>query len=118
METDKDFLHKSFKELRIKHFMEVVEVGLKDQNLKQQLETIDLLKKCCDKEKTERRSSQIASKIKSAKFRQVQTVEQFDFSHSQLTKRIEKTYLVIHNNVDKNNLPKAIFVGNPGVGGH
>lgn len=116
METDKDYLDKSFKELRIKYFMNVVEVGLKNQDPRQQLVTIDLLKQCCDKERTERRSSQIASKIKSAKFRQVQTVEQFDFSHSQLTKRIEKTYLMIHNNVDKNNLPKAVFVGNPGVG--
>ena len=33
-----------------------------------------------------------------------------------MTERIEKTYVSIHNNVDKDNVPKAIFVGNPGVG--
>lgn len=116
METDKEFLYKSFKELRVKHFAEVVDEGLKDQDPKQQVQTVNLLKRCCEKEKSERRSSQIASKIKSAKFGQVQTAEAFDFSHSKMTQRIEKLYLSIHNNVDKDNLPKAIFVGNPGVG--
>ncbi len=116
METEKEYLYKSFKELRVKHFAEVVDEGLKDQDPKSQVQTVKLLKRCCEKEKAERKSSQIASKIKQAKFGQVQTAEQFDFSHSKMTQKIEKTYLSIHNNVDKENLPKAIFVGNPGVG--
>jgi DNA replication protein DnaC len=116
MELEKEYLYKSFKELRVKHFCEVIDEGLKDQDPKLQTQTVSLLKKCCDKEKAERRSSQIASKIKSAKFRQVQTAGQFDFSHSKMTQKIEKIYLSIHNNVEKSNLPKAIFVGNPGVG--
>ncbi len=116
METDKEYLYKCFKELRVKHFAEVVEDGLKEQDPKQQRQTVNLLKRCCEKEKAEKKSAQIATKIKSAKFGQVQTAEAYDFSHSKMTQKIEKIYLSIHNNVDKDNLPKAIFVGNTGVG--
>lgn len=115
-DVDREYLYKSFKELKLKYFSEVIENGLKDQEPKHQLKTVDLLKRCCEKEKAERRTSQIASKIKSAKFGQVQTISEFDFKHSKMTQRIEKIYLSIHNNVEKINLPKAIFVGNPGVG--
>lgn len=115
-EVDKEYLYKSFKELKLKQFPEVFDAGLKKQEPNHQLQTVDLLKRCCEKEKSERRTSQIASKIKSAKFGQSQTVSDFDFKHSKMTQKIENTYLAIHNNIDKNNLPKAIFVGNPGVG--
>lgn len=116
MELEKEYLYKSFKELRVKHFTEVVDAELKDQDPKQQVQTVKLLKKCCEKEKFERKSSQIASKIKSAKFGQVQTVENYDFNYNPSTRRIEKTFLSIHNNVDKDSLPKAILVGNTGLG--
>ena len=116
METEKEYLYKSFKELKIKHFAGVIDVGLKEQDPRHQVQTVDLLKKCCEKEKSERRTSQIAARIKSAKFGQVQTVDLYEFKHSKMTQRIENTFLSIHNNIDKSNLPKAIFVGNPGVG--
>ena len=116
MEIEKEYVYTSLKELRVKHFPEVIDEGLKTQDPKMQEKTLHLLKRCCEKEKSERKTSQIASKVKTAKFGQIQTAEQFDFRHSKMTERIEKLYLSIHNNVDKNNLPKAIFVGNPGVG--
>jgi DNA replication protein DnaC len=100
----------------VKHFPGVIDEGLKTQDAKGQEKTLELFKRCCEKEKVERKASQIASKVKLAKFRQIQTADQFDFSHSKTTQKIEKTYLSIHNNIDKNNLPKAIFVGNPGIG--
>jgi len=116
MEIEKEYLFKSFKELRIKHFAGVVEEGLKEQDPKSQVQTVNLLKRCCEKEKSERKSSQIATKIKTAKFGQIQTLEAYDFNHSKMTQKIEKSYLSIHNNTDKSSLPKAIFVGNTGVG--
>lgn len=115
-EVDREYLYKSFKELRLKYFPEVVDAGLKELDPKHQPQTVNLLKRACEKEKSERKTSQIASKIKSAKFGQVQTAADFDFKHSKMTQRIENSYLAIHNNIDKDNLPKAIFVGNPGVG--
>jgi DNA replication protein DnaC len=43
-------------------------------------------------------------------------VENYDFNYNPSTRKIEKLYLSIHNNIDKENLPKAIFVGNTGLG--
>lgn len=116
METEKEYLYKSFQELRVKHFTEVVEGGLRSLDPKQQVQVLELLKQCCEKEKSERKSSQINARIKSAKFGQVQTVEPYDFNYNAATRRIEKMYLSIHNNIDKDNLPKAIFVGTTGLG--
>lgn len=116
MEIEKEYLYKTLKELRVKHFIDVLESELKHQSPEQQLKTLGLLKSCCEREKSERRSSQIASKVKSAKFGQIQTVSNYDFNYNTSTRRIEKTYLSMHNNVDKNNLPKAIFVGTTGLG--
>lgn len=50
MELEKEYLYKSFKELRVKHFAEVVDAGLKDQDPKQQVQTVKLLKKKSMKE--------------------------------------------------------------------
>ena len=67
-------------------------------------------------EKTMRATLLIGSKIKSAKFRKIQTIEMFDFKHSKLTEKIEKAYLNLHHNLDKSDLPNAIFTGTAGVG--
>lgn len=58
----------------------------------------------------------IQSRIRSAKFRRLQTVENFNFTHSKTTEKIEKTYLGLHQGVARDNLPSAIFTGNAGTG--
>jgi len=58
----------------------------------------------------------IESKVRSAKFRRLQTVETFDFRHSATTEKIEKAYLTLHAAVAKDNLPSAVFTGNAGTG--
>ena len=116
MEIEKEYVYSSLRELRVRQFPGVIDEGLKSQDPKMQEKTLLLLKQCCEKEKAERKTSQIATKVKSAKFRQIQSADIFDFNHSKMTQKIEKTYLSLHNNIDKKNLPKAIFVGNPGVG--
>jgi hypothetical protein len=40
MEIDKEYLFKSFKELRLKYFGEVVEATLRDLDPKQQMQTL------------------------------------------------------------------------------
>lgn len=58
----------------------------------------------------------IQSKIRTAKFKRVQTVENYDFRHSKTTEKIEKTYLQLHNSIKKDNLPSAVFTGHAGTG--
>jgi DNA replication protein DnaC len=68
------------------------------------------------KEKTERKSSMIQSKIRTAKFGRIQTVENFDFRHSKTTEKIEKTYLAMHAGISRDQLPSAVFTGHAGTG--
>ena len=74
------------------------------------------LAKWLDHEKAERKNNMIESRIKSAKFRKLQTIDAFNFKHSPVTERIEKSYLNLYNSITKNNLPSAIFTGNAGLG--
>lgn len=68
------------------------------------------------KERAERKTQLIQSRIRVAKFRRLQTVENFDFRHSKTTEKIEKTYLALHQSVAKDNLPSAVLTGHAGTG--
>jgi DNA replication protein DnaC len=116
METEKKYVFASLSDLKLKHFAAIIDEGLKSQEPRQQLEILEIIKRCCEKEKSERRTSQIAAKIKTAKFGQLQTVEEFNFNHNKMTQTIMNSYLVVHNNIEKINLPKVIFVGSTGAG--
>ncbi|MBK8201167.1 MAG: hypothetical protein IPK68_02165 [Bdellovibrionales bacterium] len=54
------------------------------------------LRQWISKEKSEWHSSMIQSKIRTEKFRRIQTVANYDFRHSKTTEKIEKTYLALH----------------------
>jgi DNA replication protein DnaC len=58
----------------------------------------------------------IQNRVRSAKFRRLQTVENFDFRHSKTTEKIEKVYLSLLTGVGKDNLPSAVFTGHAGTG--
>jgi DNA replication protein DnaC len=58
----------------------------------------------------------IQSKVRSAKFRRLQTVETFDFKYSKMTEKAEKSYLALHQSVSRENMPSAVFTGNAGTG--
>jgi DNA replication protein DnaC len=66
--------------------------------------------------KADRKSALIESRINGAKFKKIQTIEMFDFRHSKVTEKIEKPYLNLHQSLDREHLPSAIFTGNAGVG--
>lgn len=67
-------------------------------------------------EKSERKTQLIASRVRTAKFRKLQTVDTFNFKHSPVTEKIEKPYLELHRSIAKDHLPSAIFTGNAGLG--
>jgi DNA replication protein DnaC len=67
-------------------------------------------------EQNKRREGQIASKIRSAKFRQLQTIDAFDFKHCKETEKIEKSYRALFDSISKENLPSVVFAGNAGLG--
>ena len=65
---------------------------------------------------SERKAAQIASRIRSSKFKRIQTVDAFNFDHSKATQDIKKAYLALHSTITPGNLPSAVFAGNAGLG--
>lgn len=68
------------------------------------------------KEQMQRRELAIAGKIRSAKFRRLQTFDSFDFRHSKAVEKIEKSYRALFDGLSRENLPSAIFSGQAGLG--
>jgi len=67
-------------------------------------------------ELAERKSSQIARQVNGAKFIKVQTVDQYDFSYNECTKKIKVPYIKLCNLAGTGQIPKAVFVGSTGLG--
>jgi DNA replication protein DnaC len=74
------------------------------------------LSRWIEKEKAERKTQMIQSKVRSAKFRRLQTVESYDFKHSKMTEKVERQYLALYESISRENLPSAVFTGNAGAG--
>ncbi len=68
------------------------------------------------KELIRRKELSIVGKIRSAKFRRVQTIDNFNFKHKKETEKIEKKYRGLFNSIDRENLPSAILTGAAGQG--
>jgi DNA replication protein DnaC len=109
-------LVESMEELRLKYWSQALKedlVQMKDQ----ERETITkYMEKWIAKEKAERQTQMIQSKVRTAKFRRLQTIETFDFKHTKATEKIESSYLALHQNLSKDSLPSAVFTGNAGNG--
>ncbi|MEW6055359.1 MAG: ATP-binding protein [Bdellovibrionota bacterium] len=74
------------------------------------------LSRWSEMEQSERKNSIIASRIRSARFRRLQTVEDYDFKHSATTEKIERAYMSLFSSISREKLPSAVFTGNAGVG--
>src|ERR1700683_190631 len=67
-------------------------------------------------EQTRRKESAIVGKIRSARFRRVQTIDAFNFKFSKATEKVEKTYRTLFEGISRENLPSAVFTGTAGQG--
>jgi DNA replication protein DnaC len=114
--NDQIQLTEIFKELKLKHFAEAMCSDWEQMKPEAQTLLVSHLGKWAQTERAERKASVIASRIKSAKFRQLQSIDNFDFNYSPATKNVEKTYLNLYHSVTREDLPSAVFTGTPGAG--
>ncbi len=103
-------------DLRLKHWGSTLKNDMAEIPPAEQTVILKYLSKCAATEKAEKRAALIASKIRSASFNKLQTVDAFDFAHSKATLAIQKNYLALHNAISPKNLPSAVFTGNAGLG--
>ena len=116
METQPNDFGELFKELRLKHWGEALKADIEEMSDTEKQAILKYLPKWISKEMTERKSQLIESRIRSAKFRKIQTIDTFDFKYSASTKSIEKNYLALFDTIARNNPPSAVFTGNAGLG--
>lgn len=109
-------LGENLKRLRLKQWDEWISEDLSSLIPEQQTVFIHKLSQWCERELAERKTAQINSKINSAKFRHIQTIETFDFAHSKTTQSIQKPYVTLYNTISQETPPSAVFSGNPGLG--
>jgi len=102
--------------LKLKYVAEELEQDLDSMPEKERATILRYLGKWISVERAERKSQLIATRIRTAKFRRIQTVDTYDFKHSAITQKIEKSYLALHASVAKDSLPSAIFTGTAGLG--
>lgn len=75
-----------------------------------------LMTKWLASELSERRSQAINRRIDSANFIRIQTVDSFDFNYNASTRALQNEYLKLHSAAANGTPPKAVFVGNTGLG--
>ena len=116
MEMNPNEIVSGLGELRLRHMCQGLQDDFPTMAEVERSIILKYLGKWVGHEKSERKSQLISAKIRSAKFRKFQTIDSFNFKHSAATQQIEKSYLVLHNGISKDNLPSAVFSGNAGLG--
>jgi DNA replication protein DnaC len=115
-QTDIDQLTGFLTELRLKHWGGVIKTDLLEMPPSEKDLLLKYLLKWAQTEKAERKASLIASRIKGAKFKRIQTIDNFDFAYTKATSGIQKNYLALYNSIAPDYLPSAVFTGNAGLG--
>lgn len=101
---------------RLKYFAKGFETDLSGMTDPDRAAILKYLVKWSEIEASERKTAVIASKIRGAKFRKLQTIDAYDFRHSATTEKIERAYMSLYNEISREKLPSAVFTGNAGVG--
>ena len=116
LDNPAEMIAKGMADLKLRHLSQLVIRDFEQMRDDEKATIIKYWLPWIASEKSERATTVIASRVRGAKFRNIQTVEMFDFKHSKLTQALEKNYLSLHRNLTKNDLPNAIFTGTAGVG--
>jgi DNA replication protein DnaC len=115
-ESELKQLHEDFKNLRLKHWPHVISKEIAELLPNERAAIVRVFKACIKIELLGRQNAQIEARIKAAKFKPLQTIDQFDFGFNKSTQSIHKPLLSFMNAINTENLPSAIFSGTPGLG--
>ena len=115
-QTSSNQLLESLRDLRLKHFGEVMTRDLQEMMPSDQELVLKHLCKWAQTERAERQVQMIASKVRSSRFKRIQTIDMYDFAHSKMTQSIQKSYLALYQSIAPGNYPSAVFTGTAGMG--
>ncbi len=116
LETATESMRKTLEEMKLKTVADEFMSSLKGMTNGEWIYLTTTLGVWLQKEQAKRKEMAIAGKIRSAKFRRLQTFDAFDFKHSKAVEKIEKTYRALFDGIARDNLPSAVFSGQAGLG--
>lgn len=116
LETAAEHIRKVLEEMKLKVIADEFMGALKEMTNSERIYLTNTLGAWLMKEQAKRKELAIAGKIRSAKFRRLQTFDAFDFKHSKAVEKIEKNYRSLYNGIARENLPSAVFSGQAGLG--
>jgi DNA replication protein DnaC len=89
---------------------------LLEQAGRDNLTACEVISRLCDEEKASRLKSAIASKVKGARFPEVNTIDGFDFDFDAVRKKLKSRYLALHDVTFLDKGLNPLFIGLPGTG--
>lgn len=113
---ESDAVHALLGDLRLRHFDAALHADCLEMLPEKRDFILQHLARWAQIEIAERQAAQIASRIRSSKFKRIQTVDTFDFDHSKAAQDIKKSYLALHAAISPGSLPSAVFTGTAGLG--
>lgn len=116
LETATEQIQKSLEDMKLKVVADEFTASLKGMTNNEWVFLTRTLGVWLFKEQAKRKEMAIAGKIRSARFRRLQTLDAFDFKHSPAVAKIEKNYRALFEGVARDNLPSAVFSGQAGLG--
>lgn len=110
-------LTKDLVDLRLKSFEKAATADLAALDPVSRENYISMLKRWVRVELADRKTAAIENRIRNAKFVRVQSIDQFNFDHSPMTKKLRPNYLTLFDSIDgTDDLPSAVFIGLGGRG--
>jgi DNA replication protein DnaC len=114
--TPSDELSRTLADLRLRHFGKAMETDLAGISPPERERIFAFVSRWSRQELSERRTASIQGRIRTARFLKLQTIDQFNFEHSQYTRKHRSAYVSLFDSIDSDELPSAVFIGGPGVG--
>ncbi len=114
--ADYNVIQKNLLDLRLKHWKQALDQELNGYTSAEYQILTAHLKQNTALELSERKTESIRRRIDAAKFIRIQTVDQFDFDYNASTRAAKAPYLKMHRQACDGQIPRAVFVGNTGLG--
>ena len=103
-------------ELRLRHFEAACSADMTTLQPVERDQIVKMLQRWVRAELAERKTAAVQSRIRTAKFVKIQTVDQFNFDHNAMTKKHRSNYMDLFDSIDGEEFPSAVFIGLAGLG--
>lgn len=111
-----EVLHQGLAALKLRHWAKAMNQDLQQLKENERVLIIKCLTHWAASELADRSAESIKRKTVAAKFIETKTVDAYDFDYNKWTKLIRVPYMKMYNQIQSTIIPRAVFIGNTGLG--